>query len=125
MDHHHFYHQLCPRCADHNWEKRHQTADMNGMVCVVTGGRVRIGYRIVLKLLRAGAFVLTTTRYPSDCAWRFSQESDYEEWRHRLEVLPEQGSCTNARHSYHFHQGLWSTGTLRCAFGGTFLRSIG
>ncbi|CAK9090926.1 unnamed protein product [Durusdinium trenchii] len=112
MDHHHFYHQLCPRCADHNWEKRHQTADMNGMVCVppskfslfcwggidksdvyassvvqvVTGGRVRIGYRIVLKLLRAGAFVLTTTRYPSDCAWRFSQESDYEEWRHRLEV---------------------------------------
>lgn len=76
MDHHHFYHQLCPRCADHNWEKRHQTADMNGMVCVppskfslfcwggidksdvyassvvqvVTGGRVRIGYRIAAAL---------------------------------------------------------------------------
>ncbi|CAJ1375157.1 unnamed protein product [Effrenium voratum] len=86
IDHHHFYHQLCPRCAEHNWEKRHQSADMSGMVCVVTGGRVRIGFRIVLKLLRAGAFVLTTTRYPNDCALRFSQESDYEVWRHRLEI---------------------------------------
>jgi len=86
VEQHHFYHQLCPRCAEHNWEKRHQKADMTGMVCVVTGGRVRIGYKIVLKLLRAGAFVLTTTRYPNDCAWRFSQEKDYSEWRHRLEV---------------------------------------
>jgi len=86
LEHHHFYHQLCPRCAEHNWEKRQQTADMNGMVCVVTGGRVRIGYQIVLKLLRAGAFVLTTTRFPCDCALRFSKEPDYEEWRSRLEV---------------------------------------
>ncbi|CAL1142014.1 unnamed protein product, partial [Cladocopium goreaui] len=86
IEHHHFYHQLCPRCAEHNWEKRNQKADMTGMVCVVTGGRVRIGYKIVLKLLRSGAFVLTTTRYPNDCAWRFSQEDDYEDWRHRLEV---------------------------------------
>lgn len=86
IEHHHFYHQLCPGCAEHNWEKRNQKADMTGMVCVVTGGRVRIGYKIVLKLLRAGAFVLTTTRYPNDCAWRFSQEDDYEDWRHRLEV---------------------------------------
>jgi len=86
LEHHHFYHQLCPRCAEHNWEKRHQTADMSGMVCVVTGGRIRIGYAIVLKLLRAGAFVLTTTRFPHDCALRFSREPDYETWKDRLEV---------------------------------------
>ncbi|CAE7634551.1 unnamed protein product [Symbiodinium pilosum] len=86
LEHHHFYHQLCPRCAEHNWEKRHQTADMRGMICVVTGGRVRIGFQIVLKLLRAGAFVLTTTRYPCDCALRYSKEPDYHEWRERLEV---------------------------------------
>jgi len=86
LEHHHFYHQLCPRCAEHNWEKRHQTADMSGMVCVVTGGRIRIGYVIVLKLLRAGAFVLTTTRFPYDCALRFSREPDYETWKDRLEV---------------------------------------
>ena len=33
LEHHHFYHQLCPRCAEHNWQKRQQTADMRGMVC--------------------------------------------------------------------------------------------
>jgi NAD(P)-dependent dehydrogenase (short-subunit alcohol dehydrogenase family) len=86
VEQHHFYHQLCPRCAELNWEKRQQTSDMSGMVCVVTGGRVRIGYCIVLKLLRAGAFVLTTTRFPNDCALRYSREPDYEVWRDRLEV---------------------------------------
>eukprot|EP00930_Biecheleria_cincta_P070895 TRINITY_DN58473_c0_g1_i1.p1 TRINITY_DN58473_c0_g1~~TRINITY_DN58473_c0_g1_i1.p1 ORF type:complete len:564 (-),score=94.61 TRINITY_DN58473_c0_g1_i1:218-1909(-) len=85
-EHHHFYHQLCLLCGALNWEKREQTADMTGMVCVVTGGRVRIGYQIVLKLLRAGAFVLTTTRFPSDCALRYSKEADFESWRERLEV---------------------------------------
>ena len=29
---HHFYHQLCPLCASHNWEKRGQTADLTGFV---------------------------------------------------------------------------------------------
>eukprot|EP00439_Symbiodinium_sp_Y106_P025035 s6812_g3.t1 len=86
LEHHHFYHQLCPRCAEHNWQKRQQTADMRGMVCVVTGGRVRIGFQTVLKLLRAGAFVLTTSRFPCDCALRYSKEPDYHEWRERLEV---------------------------------------
>ena len=45
---HAFYHQLCHRCAEHNLEKRHQTADLTGYVAVVTGGRVRIGYRRAL-----------------------------------------------------------------------------
>eukprot|EP00928_Gymnodinium_smaydae_P053095 TRINITY_DN37172_c0_g1_i1.p1 TRINITY_DN37172_c0_g1~~TRINITY_DN37172_c0_g1_i1.p1 ORF type:complete len:755 (+),score=140.96 TRINITY_DN37172_c0_g1_i1:94-2265(+) len=84
---HHFYHYLCPDCADMSWEKRNQTADMTGMVCVVTGGRVRIGYQIVLKLLRQGAFVLTTTRFPLDSALRFSREEDFDVWRDRLEIV--------------------------------------
>eukprot|EP00928_Gymnodinium_smaydae_P027566 TRINITY_DN21282_c0_g6_i1.p1 TRINITY_DN21282_c0_g6~~TRINITY_DN21282_c0_g6_i1.p1 ORF type:complete len:577 (+),score=86.05 TRINITY_DN21282_c0_g6_i1:47-1777(+) len=87
MEQHHFYHQLCPRCAELNWQKREQTADMTGMVCVVTGGRVRIGYAIVLKLLRAGALVVATTRFPNDCLRRYSQEPDFESWRDRLEVV--------------------------------------
>eukprot|EP00933_Yihiella_yeosuensis_P041087 TRINITY_DN35529_c0_g1_i1.p1 TRINITY_DN35529_c0_g1~~TRINITY_DN35529_c0_g1_i1.p1 ORF type:complete len:564 (-),score=123.44 TRINITY_DN35529_c0_g1_i1:378-2069(-) len=85
-EHHDFYHQLCLDCGKLNFEKRDQTADMTGMICVVTGGRVRIGYCIVLKLLRAGAFVLTTTRFPQDCALRFSKEADFDVWRDRLEV---------------------------------------
>jgi hypothetical protein len=59
---HRFYHQLCPACGDFNLQKRTQTADLAGFVCIVTGGRIRIGYEIVLKLLRAGATVLATSR---------------------------------------------------------------
>lgn len=84
---HHFYHQLCKGCAQLSWDKRSHTADMKGMICIVTGGRVRIGYQIVLKLLRAGAFVLTTTRFPMDCAQRFSREDDFSDWQERLEIV--------------------------------------
>jgi NAD(P)-dependent dehydrogenase (short-subunit alcohol dehydrogenase family) len=52
-----------------------QTADLSGYVCVVTGGRVRIGYQICLKLLRAGATVVATSRWPHDTVLRFAQES--------------------------------------------------
>ena len=83
---HDFYHQLCPRCAAFNWEKRQQTADLDGQVAIVTGGRVRIGYATVLKLLRAGAYVLTTTRYPHDAAQRYAREADFDTWRSRLEI---------------------------------------
>ena len=83
---HHFYHQLCPPCAELNYAKRLQSADLSGCVCVVTGGRVRIGYQIVLKLLRAGAYVLTTSRFPADAALRYEAEADFEQWRSRLEV---------------------------------------
>ena len=51
-----------------------QTADLSGYVAVVTGGRVRIGYEIVLKLLRAGAHVVCTTRFPADAAQRYARD---------------------------------------------------
>jgi hypothetical protein len=60
---HHFYDQLCPECADLNWKKRNQTADLRGKVALVTGCRMKIGFRCGLKLLRCGAIVLATTRF--------------------------------------------------------------
>lgn len=84
---HHFYDLLCPPCASVNWEKRHQAADLTGMVALVTGGRVKIGFEVVLKLLRAGARVVVTTRFPNDCARRFSRQADSSEWLSRLEVF--------------------------------------
>lgn len=86
LSRHPFYHQLCPRCGDFNYMKRLSTADLKGYVCLVTGGRVRIGYQIVLKLLRAGATVLTTTRWVYDAANRYSQESDFDSFRNRLQI---------------------------------------
>ena len=84
---HHFYGSLCPECAALNWAKRTQTANLRGRVALVTGARVKIGYRIALKLLRCGAAVVATTRFPVDCARRFMLEPDAGEWRDRLTVV--------------------------------------
>jgi NAD(P)-dependent dehydrogenase (short-subunit alcohol dehydrogenase family) len=83
---HHFYDSLCPDCAALNWERRHQTADLRGRVAVVTGARIKIGYQAALMLLRAGAAVVGTTRFPADAAGRFAREPDYAEWRDRLQL---------------------------------------
>lgn len=81
---HPFYHQLCPPCGDFNFAKRLATCSLTGYVCVVTGGRVRIGYQIALKLLRAGATVVATSRFTADMALRFSLESDFPDFAPRL-----------------------------------------
>ena len=83
---HFFYDQLCPSCADLNYAKRTETADLTGRVALLTGGRVKIGYQAGIKLLRAGADLVVTTRFPRDAAVRYAEEPDFEEWGHRLEV---------------------------------------
>eukprot|EP00045_Choanoeca_perplexa_P006247 m.53174 g.53174 ORF g.53174 m.53174 type:complete len:573 (-) comp13538_c0_seq4:97-1815(-) len=83
---HPFYDMLCPKCAPLNWTKRHQTADLGGTIAIVTGGRIKIGFHISLKLLRAGASVVVVTRFPQDALTRFQQESDAGEWLDRLEL---------------------------------------
>ena len=83
---HHFYDTMCTECGDFNYAKRFQTADLTGQVAVVTGSRLKIGYHITLMLLRAGATVVATTRFPADSAIRFSREADYIDWSHRLKI---------------------------------------
>ncbi len=83
---HHFYDSMCTECGDFNYAKRFQTADLKGQVAVVTGSRLKIGYHITLILLRAGATVVATTRFPVDSALRFSKEEDFAEWGHRLKI---------------------------------------
>ena len=63
---HHFYSHLCPACAALNFEKRHQARDLFGRTALVTGARVKIGFQVATKLLRMGARVLATTRFPQD-----------------------------------------------------------
>jgi NAD(P)-dependent dehydrogenase (short-subunit alcohol dehydrogenase family) len=84
---HHFYDQLCPTCAELNWVKRTETADLRGRVALLTGGRVKIGYQAGIKLLRAGAHLIVSTRFPRDSAMRYSQEPDFSEWKNRLEIF--------------------------------------
>lgn len=83
---HRFYHSMCTACAELNFAKRSQSAPMSGRVAIVTGARIKIGYHTALKLLRAGARVLVTTRFPVDAASRYAAEPDFASWRDRLEV---------------------------------------
>ncbi|WP_372743982.1 SDR family NAD(P)-dependent oxidoreductase [Lutibacter sp.] len=83
---HHFYDTMCVECGDYNYAKRFQTADLTGQVAVITGSRLKIGYHITLMLLRSGATVVATTRFPVDSALRFSKEDDYSKWKDRLKI---------------------------------------
>ena len=83
---HHFYDTMCTECGDFNYAKRFQNADVKGQVAVITGSRLKIGYHITLMLLRGGATVIATTRFPVDSALRFSKEADFTEWGHRLKI---------------------------------------
>jgi NAD(P)-dependent dehydrogenase (short-subunit alcohol dehydrogenase family) len=83
---HFFYDSMCQACGDFNYAKRFQTASLAGRVAVITGARVKIGYQAALTLLRAGATVVVTTRFPRDAARRFAAEPDFEGFEGRLQV---------------------------------------
>ncbi len=83
---HHFYDSLCPSCGDLNYEKRFQSAPLHGKTALITGARLKIGYQAALMLLRAGARVIVTTRFPHDAAVRYAGESDFPEWQSRLSI---------------------------------------
>jgi NAD(P)-dependent dehydrogenase (short-subunit alcohol dehydrogenase family) len=84
---HHFYDQLCVECGDLNYAKRGELADMTGMVALLTGGRVKIGYQAGIKLLRCGADLIVATRFARDAAQRYAAEPDFDEWSDRLEIF--------------------------------------
>ncbi len=83
---HFFYDAMCPQCAELNYRKRFQTAPLDGRVALITGSRLKIGYQATLMMLRAGARVIATTRFPVDSALRFSKEADFEQWSDRLHI---------------------------------------
>ena len=83
---HFFYDAMCPSCAEFNYAKRFQTAPLNGRVALITGSRLKIGYQATLMMLRAGARVIATTRFPIDSALRYSHEQDFAQWQDRLHI---------------------------------------
>ena len=82
-----FYHQLCPDCARLNRQRRQARADLTGRRALLTGGRAKIGMYIALRLLRDGAELTITTRFPKDAARRFGSMADSSEWLHRLTIV--------------------------------------
>jgi NAD(P)-dependent dehydrogenase (short-subunit alcohol dehydrogenase family) len=82
-----FYHRLCPDCAAGNAAKRTASTDLTGRRALVTGGRVKMGFRLALMLLRDGAHVTVTTRFPADALDRFRAEPGSEGFLDRLRVI--------------------------------------
>jgi len=83
---HFFYDTMCKSCGDFNYHKRYQSAPLEGKSVIVTGGRVKIGFHVALLMLRSGADVIVTTRFPVDATVRFSAEKDFSQWSKRLQI---------------------------------------
>ncbi|MFD6109756.1 SDR family NAD(P)-dependent oxidoreductase [Streptomyces yangpuensis] len=83
---HPFYHQLCMPCGAFNLEQRSARTDLTGRRALLTGGRVKIGHELALMLLRDGADLTVTTRFPRDAAARFAAAPDRDRWWNRLTI---------------------------------------
>jgi NAD(P)-dependent dehydrogenase (short-subunit alcohol dehydrogenase family) len=83
---HFFYDSMCESCAELNYRKRFQTASLVGRTALITGARIKIGFQAALMMLRAGARVIVTTRFPRDAAERFAREADFGAFADRLQI---------------------------------------
>ncbi|MDA5285480.1 SDR family NAD(P)-dependent oxidoreductase [Streptomyces sp. Isolate_45] len=83
---HDFYHLLCPECAGENLAHRANRTDLTGRRALLTGGRVKIGFQVALMLLRDGAELTVTSRFPQDTVSRFAAAPDAAQWWRRLRI---------------------------------------
>ncbi|MGW4894605.1 SDR family NAD(P)-dependent oxidoreductase [Kitasatospora sp. NPDC004240] len=82
-----FYHLLCPDCAADNATRRGLSTDLHGRRALLTGGRVKIGFQLALMMLRDGAELIVTSRFPHDTVRRFRAEPGSGTWWPRLTVV--------------------------------------
>jgi 3-oxoacyl-ACP reductase-like protein len=71
---------LCVPCGDFNEAGSDLSLpanlDLAGKTALVTGAGVNLGYHVALRLLRCGARVIASTRYPRDAVARYEAEPD-------------------------------------------------
>ncbi len=88
---HALYKSMCRPCGEFNLAgsalSQPARLQLAGKTALVTGARVHLGYHTVLRLLRCGARVVASTRYPNDSALRYASEPDSEEWADRLKIV--------------------------------------
>lgn len=78
---------ICPDCQALNDRMRSVYCDLTGKTALVTGGRIKIGYAVCLRLLRQGATVIAVTRYPRSALENYMHEPDYETFQDRLTII--------------------------------------
>ncbi|CAG8270249.1 unnamed protein product [Penicillium salamii] len=90
-DAHELYPSLCRQCGMFNVGCSELSLpnklNLNGKFALITGGRINLGFSTALRLLRCGARVVVSSRYPADAAARYANEHDYAEWNTKLKVV--------------------------------------
>jgi len=85
------YGSLCKPCGDFNLASSELSLPPNfqmiGKTALVTGARIHLGFHTALRLLRGGARVIISSRYPRDAAARYLEEPDSDAWRDSLRVI--------------------------------------
>ncbi|KAK3323191.1 hypothetical protein B0T19DRAFT_385457 [Cercophora scortea] len=91
IDPHPLYKHMCRACGAFNLAgsaiSLPHSLQIPSMTALVTGARINLGYLTALRLLRCGAYVIASTRYPNDAAIRYTQERDFAEWKDRLKIV--------------------------------------
>lgn len=82
---------MCIPCGDFNAAGSELSMpgnlNLSGKTALVTGARVNLGYHVALRLLRCGARVIASSRYPRDAALRYEAEPDSSLWIDRLRIV--------------------------------------
>lgn len=82
---------MCGACGDFNLAERAlslpENLSLHGRTALVTGGRTNLGFHTALRLLRCGAFVIASSRYPEDALSRYRAEFGFEAWADRLRIV--------------------------------------
>lgn len=88
---HAHYPSLCVPCGSFNLQESAitlpQNLDLSHKTALVTGGRVNLGFQIALRLLRCGAHVIVSSRYPLDAETRYRAEPSFRIWENRIRVV--------------------------------------
>ena len=88
---HPLYPGLCHPCGEFNLAESAISLpgamNMAGRTAVVTGGRIHLGFSTALRLLRCGARVIVSSRYPLDAAHRYLSQPDAPAWKSRLRII--------------------------------------
>ncbi|KAL1625453.1 hypothetical protein SLS56_007346 [Neofusicoccum ribis] len=94
---HPLYPCLCPPCGAFNLSNSALSLppalSLSTHTALVTGARLNLGYHTALRLLRCGARVIASTRYPRDAAARYAREPDAAAWQARLRIVGADFRC--------------------------------
>ncbi|KAI1130268.1 NAD(P)-binding protein [Nemania abortiva] len=91
IKHHPTMSSMCVSCGNFNLAGSQLSLpprlSLASKIAAVTGARVNLGYHVTLRLLRCGAKVIASTRYPHDALLRYRAEKDAGEWMDRLRIV--------------------------------------